>query len=505
MVFSSLIFLFRFLPAVMIVYKIVPPRVKNAALFFMSLIFYAWGEPVYVWLMVFSAAADFGHGLLVGHFLEQGQKCRARWALISSVTVNLALLGFFKYGDFFLRLAGSILGRKFAPMNLTLPVGISFYTFQTMSYTIDVYRGEVPVQKNFWDFGCYVAMFPQLIAGPIVRFKTIASQLKGRKLSAGLFAQGLTRLTVGMAKKVLLANNAGRLWKDVLGGRYGADPLAAWLGAAAFGFQIYFDFSGYSDMAIGLGKMLGFVFPENFNYPYISQSLTEFWRRWHITLGQWFREYVYIPLGGSRNHPVRNIAVVWLLTGLWHGAALNFVLWGIYFCILLLIEKFLLGEWQQRWPSWLRRVYTLAAVFFGWMIFACQDMAAFTRQIGAMFGMAGADSGVVPGMLHGLAGGAVLARSHGAAGLLEPGNAALAGSGIYALYTNALLFVAMIFGATPLPARLASRLMARLHRSDPRFLAAALSLKIVAGLSAWSLCLAELVDMTYNPFLYFRF
>ncbi len=470
MVFSSLIFLFRFLPAVIILYYIVPRKLKNTVLFFMSLVFYAWGEPVYVCLMLFSTVVDFGHGLLVEHYLKCGRKKRAKLAVVSSVIVNLALLGFFKYANFLIGVVSTVTGWELAPLNLALPIGISFYTFQTMSYTIDVYRGEARARKNILDFGCYVAMFPQLIAGPIVRFKTIARQLKDREMSATLFSEGLIRFTTGMGKKVLLANNAGLLWDSVLNGEYGISPLSAWLGIAAFGFQIYFDFSGYSDMAIGLGKMFGFIFPENFDYPYISKSITEFWRRWHISLGQWFREYVYIPLGGNRRHPVRNIAVVWLLTGLWHGANVNFILWGVYYGAFLLIEKLLLKKRMERWPTWLRHIYTLVIVYFGWMIFACEDMVSFMKLLKAMAGFS---------------------------------EAALPGSGLYLLYTNLILFAVMGLGATPLPARAARRLTKWLYAKNRPWIV--LALTIFAGAVIWGLCLAYLVDMTYNPFLYFRF
>lgn len=470
MVFSSLIFLFRFLPAVIILYYIVPQKLKNTVLFFMSLVFYAWGEPVYVCLMLFSTVVDFGHGLLVEHYLKYGRKKRAKLAVVSSVIVNLALLGFFKYANFLIGAVSTVTGWELAPLNLALPIGISFYTFQTMSYTIDVYRGEAKARKNILDFGCYVAMFPQLIAGPIVRFKTIARQLRDREMSATLFSEGLIRFTTGMGKKVLLANNAGLLWDSVLNGEYGIDPLSAWLGIAAFGFQIYFDFSGYSDMAIGLGKMFGFIFPENFDYPYISKSITEFWRRWHISLGQWFREYVYIPLGGNRRHPVQNIAVVWLLTGLWHGANVNFILWGVYYGAFLLIEKFLFQKRMEHWPSWLRHIYTLVIVYFGWMIFACEDMLSFMRLLKAMAGFS---------------------------------EIALPGSGLYLLYTNLILFAVMGIGATPLPARAARRLTERLYAKGRPWLV--LAFTILAGAVIWGLCLAYLVDMTYNPFLYFRF
>lgn len=470
MVFSSLIFLFRFLPAVLILYYAVPGKFKNTVLFLSSLIFYAWGEPVYVCLMLFSTVVDYFHGLIVDHFLNTGHKVRARAAVISSAAINLALLGFFKYGDFVIQSAGQLLGMDLPLLNLPLPVGISFYTFQTMSYTIDIYRRQAPVQKNIIDFGCYVSMFPQLIAGPIVRYQSIAGQLKKRSFSIELFSEGIVSFTIGMGKKVLLANNAGLLWDCISRGEYGTDVLSAWLGIAAFGFQIYFDFSGYSDMALGLGKMLGFVFPENFNYPYISKSVTEFWRRWHISLGQWFREYVYIPLGGNRKNAVRNILIVWILTGLWHGAQVQFILWGLYYGIFLLIEKFVLKSFIVRWPLWFQHIYTLVIVGFGWLIFAAGDLTSLLETVKTMFGM---------------------------------NSQTVSGGGFYLLYTNLILLVVMIAGATPVPSKLICRWMTFLNAK--RLFIIKILFMIAAGALIWVLSLAYLVDDTYNPFLYFRF
>lgn len=463
-------FLFRFLPAVLLAYYISPKRYRNAVLFFFSLIFYAWGEPVYVCLMLFSTVVDYIHGRLVEKYVEQGQRTKARLTVASSVVINLALLGFFKYADFLIQVIHQVTGLSLAPLNLPLPVGISFYTFQTMSYTIDVYRREAKAQHNILSFGCYVAMFPQLIAGPIVRFKTIAGQLLQRRESVDQFAAGVERFTIGLGKKVLLANNAGLLW-DASAAGSGATVLSAWLGILAFGFQIYFDFSGYSDMAIGLGKMFGFEFLENFNYPYISRSITEFWRRWHISLGQWFREYVYIPLGGNRRHPLRNIMIVWLLTGLWHGASLNFILWGIYYGAFLLLEKYVLKRWMERWPSWVLHAYTLLVVYFGWLLFAYEDMAGMGAHFLALFGV---------------------------------GTGAVLGSGIYLLYTNLILILIMIAGSTPWTGKLYACLAGRLARY--RHGGAALgAIKLIVGAAIWVLSLAYLVDATYNPFLYFRF
>lgn len=336
MVFSSVIFLFRFLPIFMICYYVVPQRMKNFILFAGSLFFYAWGEPVYVVLMLFSTLSDYIHGLLVDRF--RGKK-RATVFLVSSIIINVLLLGFFKYADFLIGVFNSVAGTAYPLLELPLPIGISFYTFQTMSYTIDVYRGEVKVQKNLLDFGVFVTLFPQLIAGPIVKYRQVADELHNRPMNVYQISYGAKRFVIGLAKKVLIANNVGALWAEIAALDYGElSALTAWIGILAFAFQIYFDFSGYSDMAIGLGACLGFTFPENFNYPYISKSVTEFWRRWHITLSSWFREYIYIPLGGNRKgigRQLLNILIVWMLTGIWHGAASEFPALGIMVCFFL--------------------------------------------------------------------------------------------------------------------------------------------------------------------------
>ena len=341
MVFSSLAFLQCFLPLCLLVYFLVPQKWRNGALFAFSLLFYAWGEPVYVVLMLFSTALDYTCGQMVER--HQGQR-GAKIALLVSVCVNLGLLGVFKYSDFLIGTVNSLFGTAISQPNLPLPIGISFYTFQTMSYTIDVYRGEAKAQRNIINFGAYVTLFPQLIAGPIVRYQTVADELEHRECSADLFADGVKRFACGIGKKVLLANNIGLLW-EAASAQATPTVLTAWLGVIAYGFQIYFDFSGYSDMAIGLGRMLGFRFLENFNYPFLVDSITDFWRRWHISMGTWFRDYVYIPLGGNKGDlakQFRNIAIVWLLTGFWHGASWNFVLWGVYFGVLLVLEKLFL-------------------------------------------------------------------------------------------------------------------------------------------------------------------
>lgn len=465
MVFSSLLFLFRFLPAVLLLYFLSPRVLKNTVLFVMSLIFYAWGEPVYVILMLFSTVVDYTHGLLVSRFMAAGHRGRARWTVISSIIINLGLLGFFKYSGFLIDTVNMIFNTGFVNPELPLPVGISFYTFQTMSYTIDVYRGEAKAQRNILSFGCYVAMFPQLIAGPIVQFKTIAGELWKREETAEDFAAGIHLFLIGLGKKVLLANNAGMIWDTV--SKTVPDQmsvLSAWLGILAFAFQIYFDFSGYSDMAIGLGRMFGFHFLKNFDYPYVTKSITQFWRHWHISLGQWFRDYVYIPLGGNRRHGVQNILIVWFLTGLWHGASFNFLLWGLYYGVFLLLEKFVLKKWLSRMPGFLSWLYTAVIVLFGWVLFACEDLGQTGAYVLAMFS-----------------------------------GQAVSDGGIYLLYTNLVLLLCLILGSTPLPARAAQWLCDRL----PEWGRLVLKLVFYGGIFVASL--AYLVDATYNPFLYFRF
>ena len=408
--FSSLPFLFGFLPITLAIYFADPLRWRNLALLLASLVFYGWGEPVYISIMVLSILIDYTHGLLVEKYRSRDKL--ARWFVAESVLLNLGLLGFFKYWDFFAANLSLIPGVSIPTLGLPLPIGISFFTFQTMSYTIDVYRQDAPAQRNMVSFGAYVTMFPQLVAGPIVRYKDVAAELIHRTNTASAFAAGARRFTVGLAKKVLLANSIGALWDAELAAQ-SAGTLTAfggWLGIAAFGFQIYFDFSGYSDMAIGLGRMFGFHFLENFNYPYISLSVTEFWRRWHISLSTWFRDYVYIPLGGnrvSRGKWVRNILVVWGLTGLWHGADWNFLLWGLYYGVLLLIEKLWLGKYLERLPKALRWLLCMIIVCIGWVMFNLTDFVQMRCALARMFSFTrvqlaqsiGADVSIVPPLL----------------------------------------------------------------------------------------------------------
>lgn len=474
MVFSSLIFLFRFLPIVLILYFLAPKKARNAVLFFSSLVFYAWGEPVYVVLMIFSTVVDYTHGWLVDSSLKKGKRKRARYFVIESMVINLALLGFFKYADFFLSNINAVFHSDIPLLHVALPIGISFYTFQTMSYTVDIYRGQAKLQKNIISFGAYVALFPQLIAGPIVQYKTIAEELNERHENCDDFASGVTKFMSGLGKKVLLANNIGLLWDTISAA---APPqttmLAAWLGITAYCFQVYFDFSGYSDMAIGLGRMFGFHFPENFNYPFTSKSITEFWRRWHISLGSWFRDYVYIPLGGNRvsiPKQIRNIAVVWFLTGFWHGASWNFVLWGVYFGVFLVIEKFFLAKILQKLPGWVSHLYTLFIVWVSFVLFAFEDLARVGSYLKSMF---------------------VVSE----AGFADQAT-------LYLLKNYGILLVILILAATSIPKHLIENLHQRLQG---RLAVIPVSGKVIFTAAVFLLSVAYLVDATYNPFLYFRF
>ena len=467
MVFSSPLFLFFYLPAVLLVYYMTPLRWRNAVLLVFNLIFYGWGEPVYILIMFLSIAIDYTHGMLVEKAKRRGRDGRARAAVCSSVLFNLALLFFFKYWDFLAESLAAV-GLDFMPrLGLSLPIGISFYTFQTMSYTIDVYRGDAPIQKNPLDTALYVALFPQLVAGPIVRYTTVMEEIAHREETLSEFAAGATRFCFGLSKKMVLANSMGQIADGVFGQTAAnLDPGLAWVGALAYTFQIYFDFSSYSDMAIGLGHMFGFHFLENFNYPYISRSVTEFWRRWHISLGTWFREYLYIPLGGNRVSKPRlffNLLVVWAATGIWHGASWNFLLWGLYFGVLLMLEKLFLKRWIDRWPACFQHAYTLLLVAVSWAIFALEDFGQLGAYLAVMFGLAG--------------------RS-----LTD-------GAFFYYLRSYLPVLVLACLASTPLARRL-------WHRAPARAVQAALPVLLLAGLL---LSTAYLVDATYNPFLYFRF
>ena len=466
MLFSSVPFLFYFLPAALILYFLVPGRFKNFILLLASLFFYAWGEPKYVLLMLVSIVQGYLFGLLVEK--HRGEKA-SKLFLALSVLVSLGLLGYFKYADFFLSSVNAVTGLSLPLLKLSLPIGISFYTFQVLSYVIDVYRGETAAQKSFIDLAAYVSLFPQLIAGPIVRYSDVAGQLRDRTHSVSAAAEGVRRFTVGFAKKVLLANQFGAL-TSAYKQTQDASVLFVWLCALAFLLQVYFDFSGYSDMAIGLGRILGFRFPENFNYPYISASITEFWRRWHISLGSWFRDYLYIPLGGSRKGKARqllNILIVWLATGLWHGAAWTFVLWGLWFAVLLLIEKLWLLPLLER-RRVLAHVYTLFFVTLGFVLFDADSAAQALSRIGAMLG----------------AGGLPLSSAQA----------------VYYLKSYGPLLLFGILCATPLPKKALSAL--REKRGAKSVLDA---LEPIALLVPLLIGTAFLVDGSFNPFLYFRF
>lgn len=382
MVFSSIVFLFRFLPAVLFIYYVAPTKMKNLVLLIVSLIFYSWGEPRYVLIMFASIMVDYTASRGIEHFRGNEHMCKL--FLIISVVFNLGLLFFFKYSNFFIRNMNSIFGLSVEFLKVALPLGISFYTFQTMSYTIDVYRGKVEAEKNIIDFGAFVTLFPQLIAGPIVKYTDINKALKSRVISMPQINSGVETFILGLGSKVLIANNIGMLWTEVqsIGFTNVSTPLT-WLGVIAFFFQLYFDFSGYSLMAIGLGKMLGFEFPQNFNYPYISRSATELWSRWHMTLGAWFKEYLYIPLGGNRVSPVRlyiNLFIVWFLTGFWHGADYNFILWGLFFYMLLCIEKAGFIKFLDKHRV-LSHIYLIFVILIGWALFAVTDL----RELGTLY------------------------------------------------------------------------------------------------------------------------
>lgn len=468
MVFSSLIFLYLFLPISILIYFIAPNRLRNTILIAASLVFYAWGEPIYIFLMLFSTVTDYMYGLLIDKYRDRKRAARA--FLVCSLIGNVGILAFFKYYGFLVENINSLFGLHVEVMTLPLPVGISFYTFQTMSYMIDVYRDKVPVQKNLISFGTYVTMFPQLVAGPIVAYGEVAKQLANRQITLSLFGEGTQLFIRGLAKKVLLANNIGMLWSTIKATpSHDLTVASSWIGIAAFTLQIYFDFSGYSDMARGLGKMFGFELTRNFNYPYISTSVSEFWRRWHMSLGSWFREYVYIPLGGNKVGVVkqlRNLFVVWFLTGLWHGASWNFIVWGLYFGCFIAIEKLFLHKWLQHLPRVMGHFYTILIVMIGWVFFELDHVSTAIVYLGMMFGL-------------------------GAHRIVDVHT-------YYYLSTNLIVLLLAALFATPLPKKFNSMLMAR-YQIGSAILSPMLDVLLLF------LSTAYLVNETYNPFLYFRF
>lgn len=471
MLFSSITFMFTFLPCVILIYYISPKSIRNFILMLFSMIFYAWGEPKYIFVMLASIIVGYGMGLLTDYYKKKDKDKTARLAMVISVLVNLGILFFFKYIGFFTENLNKIPGIELKVLGHALPLGISFYTFQILSYSVDVYRGKAKCQKNIINLAAYITLFPQLIAGPIVRYETVAQQLDKRKESVDMFGDGVNRFVTGLGKKVLIANMCGEIF-DKLSGLAASENtiILSWICSIAFSLQIYFDFSGYSDMAIGLGKMFGFEFLENFDYPYISKSITEFWRRWHISLSTWFRDYVYIPLGGNRKGKGRtllNIFIVWLLTGFWHGAEWNFIIWGLYYFVLLMLEKLFLLEWLKKAPSVISRLYSLFFINLGWVIFAYDKMPALKNAVLNMFG------------------GSALAFSNDLT--------------IYYLISFGLFFVIAFVAATPLPKKLVTKLLNNKNEG------------LVTGLNAvFILCVlvlstAFLASEAFNPFLYFRF
>lgn len=466
MLFSSIFFIFTFLPVLMALYFMIPPenmRLRNGVLLLASLIFYSWGEPVYVALMIFSIAFNWYMALVIERKINA--KDRAKKELVFTIIINLFIMGFFKYFGFLMDSINFVFGIHIKYTALALPIGISFYTFQALSYVFDVYKGTVEGQKNILKFGLYLSLFPQLIAGPIVKYRDVAYQLDNRVCTQQKFGEGASRFIFGLSKKVILANNLGALYATVTGlSNDKVTVLTYWIGIIAYTFQIYFDFSGYSDMAIGLGKMFGFEFLENFNYPYVSRSVTEFWRRWHMSLSTWFREYVYIPLGGNRVSKKRhivNLLIVWSLTGLWHGAAWNFVLWGTYFGIILVVEKYLIGDYIEKWSNPLQHIYTLVIVVISWVFFSRPGLSA-VRYLGVMFGI-------------------------GASGFSD-------GTTLYLARTSIMMLLISAVCSTP-------KVIEEFNRiSRERYLLGAVVLMVLFLLSV-----SYLVYSSYNPFLYFRF
>ncbi len=467
MLFSSITFLYYFLIAVLVLYFIVPKKFRNIVLLVSSLFFYYWGEKNYTIIMILMSISGYVHGLLINKF--KGTK-KAKIALVSSIIVGIGTLGIFKYTDFFISNVNSLLHTDIGLLKLALPIGISFYTFQIISYTIDLYRGKAEVQRNLIDFMTYVTLFPQLIAGPIVRYVDVEKELKDRSCTFEKFAYGVNRFAIGLAKKVLVANVLGEFCK-IAKTTSSNSVVFIWAYAIAYALHIYFDFSGYSDMAIGLGRMFGFHFPENFNYPYIAKSITDFWRRWHISLSTWFRDYVYIPLGGNRVPKwkwIRNIFIVWGLTGFWHGAGWTFIAWGLFFAVLLMIEKLFLLDKLEKIPAWIGRVYTLFLVLLSWILFDATTITEAFSRITAMFGGSGLPL--------------------------------ITSETLYYLKSYAVVFIIGIIGATPLLKSLVLKIKEKnIGRQIINLLEPIVQVVFILVVTAY------LIDGSFNPFLYFRF
>lgn len=467
MVFSSLTFLYFFLPIVLIIYFAVPMRAKNIVIFISGFIFYAWGEPFYIIIMLVSTIIDYTAGRMMDKF-DNNPKMRTVFLLVS-VIMNLGLLAVFKYSSFLITNVNNIFGTKIFNPHLPLPIGISFYTFQSMSYTIDLYMRKIKVQKNIISFTSYVTLFPQIVAGPIVRYQDVANEIDSRTISTTKIAEGIGTFVKGLGKKVILANNIGLVWTGVKAMDYSQiSVVTAWIGILAFTFQIYYDFSGYSDMAIGLGKMLGFNFPQNFNYPYVSKSISEFWRRWHMTLGGWFKSYVYIPLGGNRNgtwKTLRNLIIVWGLTGLWHGASWNFIFWGLYFGAIIIIERLGLSKLLDKCPAFISRTYAFVLVVIGWVFFDIDGMKPAFTYLKAMFGA---------------------------------NRVFIDSASKYLFFSNILIFIVCAVASTELIKKIYEKL------SSGKSHAVAYAMPVLQFV-VMAVSTAYLVDATYNPFLYFRF
>ncbi len=480
MVFSTSIFIYLFLPITLIIYYLAPKKGKNLIILLSGLLFYSWGEPIYVIVMLISTMIDYFAGLIMNHF--EGRKVPRRICLIVSIVMNLGLLGIFKYSGFIAEninaIAGTQLidinnmnffGIEYLPMNM-LPIGISFFTFQSMSYTIDLYLGNVKVQKNPISFAAFVTLFPQIVAGPIVRYDDVAKELDDRSITIDLIYDGIIKFIIGLSKKVLIANSIGALWTSIKATDIAnVSVVSSWLGILAFTFQIYFDFSGYSDMAVGLGKMMGFNFPKNFDYPYLSKSISEFWRRWHITLGAWFKSYVYIPLGGNRKGMARtifNLAVTWFLTGVWHGASWNFILWGTLYGVVIILEKLFLGKLLDKIPDIFGHIYTMLLVILGWVLFDTADLPTAGAYIAKMFGFGG--------------------------------GAFIDSTAMYQIATYGITFIICIIGCTNLP-----KLAVEALKKKSAVLVNYGGIAVITGM--FIICAAYLVDQTYNPFLYFNF
>ena len=466
MIFSSLLFLYIYLPIVLAIYYISPKKIRNFILLILSLVFYGWGEPIYVSLMVLSIIVGFIGALQINKYRMDKEKSTCIFVTI--LLINLGTLFFFKYYGFLIEIINSIFNTNLKIKALPLPLGISFYTFQIISYVVDVYRDKTEVQKNIINFGAYVSMFPQLVAGPIVQYSTIEKQLNSRKESFKNFGEGVERFVLGLGKKVIIANNVGMIWNSVKPlAPENMSVLTAWIGIISFTLQIYFDFSGYSDMAIGLGKMFGFDFMENFKYPYISKSITEFWRRWHISLGSWFRDYIYIPLGGNRCGQavqLRNIFVVWFVTGLWHGASWNFIIWGLYFGVIIFIEKIGLLKVLEKLPSFICNIYTMFFVVISWVFFDTDTLKNSMVYIGNMFRL--------------------------------NGNIGYDNLSLYLINTNMVFLVMAIICSTPLFKKFIESLKGNVVGKT-------IVISIYVGIIIIST--SFLVGESYNPFLYFRF